>query len=92
MAQIRSVLHPKNIGQFTIPTTNALTIAVTESTAITVPNCPANSVIIATFPDMTANVIADAYVSAANSVKIRLCNPTAGNISVASKLVNIIVL
>lgn len=87
----KTSITSRKAAVLTIPTTSALTIAVTTA-AITWTGATTDMVCAFNFVGLPANVSATAAITAANTVTCYFTNPTAGNISVTGATVNVVAL
>lgn len=91
MPKPKTSITPRKIGTLVIPTTSALTIAVTTA-ALTWTGATTDMICAFNFNGLPANVSATAAITAANTVTCYFTNPTAGNISVAGATLDIVAL
>jgi len=88
----KTSITPRLAGRvLTIPTTSALSAAVTLVN-ITWTGLETDMQIVANFNALPVNVAAFARIASKNTVTVALINPTAGNISVAGASVDVIAL
>lgn len=78
----------KKFGSVTSDPAN-ITAATSLDHSLTIPGVLPGDLVFVTAPSLEANLtMSMAWVSAANTVKVRICNPTAGAINPASQTFN----